>query len=176
MTSTPRDTRRAIAYVSDVILGTSGEVIQRDTQRQGIEARAADTNTDILGWYEDKIYAESLFERSGLQALLADEAMAHPGTIIVVERVWALSRSWEELKTLLARLEATGTRLESATTLWDGVSQLARQYYSSGALKAHGACAIEPTALAQDTPPDPGDSGDPSEAKEASGDTRRHEQ
>jgi DNA invertase Pin-like site-specific DNA recombinase len=129
----------AIAYISDVILGSSGEVIHRSSQRERIEAWASENGVEILHWYEDELYADSLFDRKGIQALLADDSGAD---LCVVERVWSLSRNWAELKTLLARLESKGTRLSASSTLWDCVSQMARQHYTSGGLKRREACAL----------------------------------
>ncbi len=141
MTNTKQTEKKtAIAYLSDVILGSSGEVIQRATQREKIEAWAAENNIEILNWYEDKIYAEDLFDRSGIQSMLADDSGAD---LVVVERVWALSRNWAEVKTLLARLEAKGARLEASSTLWDCVSQMSRHHYTTGGLRHREMCALE---------------------------------
>ena len=132
--------KTAIAYISDVILGSSGEVIHRNIQREKIEAWATENDVEILHWYEDKLYTESLFDRKGLQALLADDSGAD---LCVVERVWSLSRNWAELKALLARLESKGARLTASSTLWDCVSQMARQHYTGGGLKRRESCALE---------------------------------
>jgi hypothetical protein len=140
MTNTKTDRKTAIAYLSDVILGSSGEVIQRATQREHIEAWAAENKVEILHWYEDKIYAENLFDRSGLQAMLADESGAD---MVVVERIWSLSRTWPEVKTLIAKLESKKLRLEASSTLWDCVSQMARHHYTTGGLRHREMCALE---------------------------------
>lgn len=132
--------KKATAYVSDVILGTTGDVISRADQKKKIEAYAAENGVEITAWYEDEIYAESLFDRPGLKALLADASGA---TTVLVERVWCLSRNWKELRDLMGRLETRSARLESATTLWDCVSQMARHHYTTGGLQARGERAVE---------------------------------
>ena len=138
--------KKAIAYVSDVILGTTGEVISRADQKKKIEAYAAENGVEIAAWYEDAIYAESLFDRPGLKAMLADSSDA---TVVLVERVWCLSRNWKELRDVMGRLEQKTARLESATTLWDCVSQMARHHYTTGGLKPRAAVAVEVEAAAE---------------------------
>jgi len=138
--------KKAIAYVSDVILGTTGEVISRADQKKKIEAHAAETGVEIAAWYEDAIYAESIFDRPGLKALLADRSGA---AVVLVERVWSLSRNWKELSDVLGRLEQRGARLEAATTLWDCVSQMARHRYTTGGLKPRGPQVAEPEPAAE---------------------------
>ncbi len=132
--------KKATAYVSDVILGTTGEVISCADQKKKIAAYAAENGIEITAWYEDGIYAESLFDRPGLKALLADASGA---TSVLVERVWCFSRNWKELRDVMARFEQKGARLESATTLWDCVSQMARHHYTTGGLMPREGRAVE---------------------------------
>ena len=132
--------KKAIAYVSDVILGTTGEVISRADQKKKIEAYAAENGIEVAAWYEDAIYAESLADRPGLKALLAD---GNGATVMLVERVWCLSRNWKELRDVMGRLETKAARLESATTLWDCVSQMARHHYTTGGLKPREGRVVE---------------------------------
>jgi len=124
--------KKAIAYVGDVILGTTGEIISRDYQRSEIAAWADENGVEVVKWYEDSVYAESLFQRPGVRAMLDDDSGAD---MVLVERVWSLSRNWKDLNTLIERLEAKGKKVESTTNLWDCVSQMTRQYYTSGGVK-----------------------------------------
>jgi hypothetical protein len=56
-----------------------------------------------------------------------------PCDCLLVERTWSLSRNWNDLLAFMKELESQGIKLESATLLWDCVSQRARQYYRKGA-------------------------------------------
>ena len=55
--------KKAIAYVSDIILGRTGEVIKRSCQVELIAQYAADNDIDIIGWFEDEMYNEDLLAR-----------------------------------------------------------------------------------------------------------------
>lgn len=117
--------RKAIAYVSDIVLGKTGEVISRKEQRAAILRYAADEGIEILAWFEDEAYAMNLRDRPGIQELLASELEFEH---LLVERVGCLSGRWPELRRFLDRLLARGVRLTSATLHWDCVSQMARYY------------------------------------------------
>jgi DNA invertase Pin-like site-specific DNA recombinase len=109
--------------VSDVILGSTGEVISRKEQKALIEAHARDAGIEVVAWFEDEQYCEGLMERPGVRQMLACDKEFDT---VLVERVWSLSRRWGELQPLLAGIAAMGKSLEAATTLWDCVSQMAR--------------------------------------------------
>jgi DNA invertase Pin-like site-specific DNA recombinase len=117
--------RTAVAYVSDVILGTTGDVIGRDAQRRAIRRHAEENEIELVGWFEDEAYNADVLSRGGFRQLLA---RARAGDIVLVERVWSLSRSWKALEPLLEELSRRGLRLEAATLLWDCTSQRARHY------------------------------------------------
>lgn len=119
-------TKKAIAYVSDIILGRTGEVISRASQRERIEEYARQNDIDIVAWFEDEVYAEDPAARPGFQKLLA---CSIPCEQVIVERVACLSRSWRSLRNLLESIQRGGKRVESATELWDCVSQQARWFY-----------------------------------------------
>jgi hypothetical protein len=119
--------RTAIAYVSDVILGRTGEVISRESQKAAIREHAAEEGIEIVTWFEDEAYNEDILARDGIRSLLSSGTR---NQLVLVERVWALSRNWKALEGFMGELSRRGMKLESAATLWDCVSQRARQYYS----------------------------------------------
>jgi len=117
--------RKAIAYVSDVILGRTGEVIRRSAQRELLRQYAEENDIEIVAWFEDEVYNEDILSRPGIQRLLGCEEECD---CVLVERVWALSRQWPTLRGFLKALEQHGRQLESATLLWDCVSQQCRNF------------------------------------------------
>ncbi len=119
-------TRRALAYVSDVILGTTGDVISREVQRQAIRRHASENGIEIVAWFEDEAWSAEVLSRDGIRKLLAAEAC----DCLLVERVWSLSRNWSLLEGFMKELRGKGMRLESATLLWDCTSQRARHFYA----------------------------------------------
>lgn len=117
--------RKTIAYVSDIVLGKTGDVISRKEQRAAIQQYAKDEDIEILAWFEDEVYSMHLGDRPGVRQLLTSElAFDH----LLVERVGCLSGRWPELRRFLDQLLARGARMESATLHWDCVSQMARYY------------------------------------------------
>jgi len=119
--------KKAIAYTSDIILGRTGEVIKRSCQAELIKQYAADNGIEIVAWFEDEMYREDLLMRPGIQALLANDK---PYDIVLCERVWALSRSMAMLEPFFKELDRRGVSFESATTMWDCVSQMCRRRFS----------------------------------------------
>ncbi len=117
--------RRALAYTSDVILGRTGEVISRASQRAAIARHAAENGIEVAGWFEDEAYNAEVLAREGIRRLLE---RVEPGDTVLVERVWSLSRRWPVLEPFLAELRRRGGQLESTTVLWDCVSQRARHF------------------------------------------------
>jgi hypothetical protein len=119
--------KRAIAYVSDIILGCSGEVIKRSCQMELIKQFAADNGIEILAWFEDEMYNEDILTRPGVQALLA---FSQPYNMVLCERVWAFSRSMAPLESFFRELDRRSVKLESTTTMWDCVSQKCRRRFN----------------------------------------------
>jgi DNA invertase Pin-like site-specific DNA recombinase len=120
--------KKAIAYVSDIILGRTGEVIKRSCQVEILAQYAADNDIDIIGWFEDEMYAEEVLKRPGIQALLACDK---PYDMILCERIWSLSRSMSVLEPFFRELDRRGVKVECATTMWDCVSQKCRHRFSA---------------------------------------------
>jgi DNA invertase Pin-like site-specific DNA recombinase len=118
--------KKAIAYVSDIILGRTGEVIKRSCQVELIAQYASDKDTEIIGWFEDEMYHEDILKRPGIQALLSYDK---PYDMLICERVWALSRSMAALEPFFKELDRRGVKLECATLMWDCVSQQCRRRF-----------------------------------------------
>ncbi|MBI4917522.1 MAG: recombinase family protein [Acidobacteria bacterium] len=134
---------KAIGYVSDIVLGQSGEVISRQAQKDRLRRHAAENGIELLEIFEDEIYDEDVVTRPGIQRLLAYESEYD---FVLVERVWSLSRNWQSLVVFLKELKRRGRKVESAACLWDCVSQQARHYFRPG-YKPLGGAVCEAPAL-----------------------------
>jgi len=121
--------RKALAYVSDIILGGTGEVVSRQVQREAITRYAKDNDIEVVAWFEDEAYVEEVMDRPGIRALLACNEECD---CLLVERVWAFSRRWKILQSFLQNLSRRNRKVEAATMLWDCVSQLCRNFYHEG--------------------------------------------
>ncbi|MCX7958732.1 MAG: recombinase family protein [Deltaproteobacteria bacterium] len=124
--------KKAIAYVSDIILGRTGEVISKAYQKQEIENYAKEKGIEIVKWFEDDVYNEDVISRPAVQDILSFE---QEYDIILVERIWAFSRRWQTLASLFAELDRRGVKVECATLMWDCVSQMARRRYMDSSCK-----------------------------------------
>jgi hypothetical protein len=133
--------KKAIAYTSDIILGNTGEIIERDFQKKRIEEYAKENNIKVVAWFEDDVYNENPIARPQVQALAACK---EPYDLVLVERTWAISRKWKEIKAFMELVDNKKARMEATTTLWDCVSQMARNYYRPSRKGMEMAvCAIE---------------------------------
>ena len=119
--------KKAIAYTSDIILGRTGEVIKRSYQVELIKQYAADNDVEMVAWIEDEMYNEDVMMRPGIQAVLAYDK---PYDMVLCERVWALSRAMSVLDGFFKELDRRGVTFESATTMWDCVSQKTRRRFN----------------------------------------------
>ena len=130
--------KKAVAYVADIMLGNTGEIIDRAFQKERIEEYAKENNIAIVRWFEDALYNDDLFSRPGVKEMLACTEKCE---YLLLERTWAVSRRWVELKAFITAVEAKEMRVDAATTLWDCVSQMARNYYRNP--NAVAACSLE---------------------------------
>lgn len=138
--------KKAIAYTSDIILGNTGEIIERDFQKKRIEEYAKENDIKVVAWFEDDIYNENPIARSQVQALAAYK---EPYDLVLVERTWAISRKWKEIRAFMELVDNKKARMEATTTLWDCVSQMARNYYRPTRKGVEiPACALEGEAPA----------------------------
>jgi hypothetical protein len=119
--------KKAIGYTSDIILGRTGEVISRKCQAELISQYAVENGIEIVAWMEDEMYNEDVLMRPGIQELLAFD---QPYDMVLCERVWALSRSMAVLEPFFKELDRRKVGFESATTMWDCVSQRCRRRFS----------------------------------------------
>ncbi|MBN1944291.1 MAG: recombinase family protein [Bradymonadales bacterium] len=115
--------KKAIAYTADIILGRTGEVISRTLQRETLEKYASENDIEVVAWFEDEAYCEDIMSREGIQALLSFKGSYD---VILVERVWSLSRNWPMLRSFIEVCKQRNLQLTAATTLWDCVSQMSR--------------------------------------------------
>ncbi len=141
--------KKAIAYVNDIILGRTGEVIKRSCQVELIAQYASDNGIEIIGWFEDEMYRENVLERPGIKALLS---CTNPYDVVLCERVWAFSRSMGALEPFFAELERRGARLEAATVMWDCVSQQCRRRFRGTRKTAPEAAKPLPEIRQKDPP------------------------
>ena len=123
--------RKAIGYVSDVVLGRSGEVISRGYQRELIEKHATSNGIEIVAWFEDTMYNEEVLNREGVKAMLA---YAEPYDVVLTERAWVFSRSMAVLERFFVELDRRGKTFEAATTMWDCTSQKCRRRFYNNSL------------------------------------------
>jgi DNA invertase Pin-like site-specific DNA recombinase len=114
----------AVAYTRDIALAQTGEIIHSSSQVEQIKNFAAENGMEIIAWFTDGVSEADLLKRPGIQALLAYD---QPYSRLVCERVWALSRSMAVLEPFIKELDQRGVRLESATPMWDYVSQQCRR-------------------------------------------------
>ena len=136
--------KKAIAYVSDIVLGSTGEVISRDSQKDAIRQHAAESGYEVIAWYEDDVYAEDVITRPGIQRLLACE---EEYDAVLVERVWTFSRHWAVVEPFFKEMQRRGHKVESTVTLWDCLSQRSRHYFRDGK-RAPAAAVTVPVTVA----------------------------
>lgn len=133
--------KKAIIYVSDVILGQTGEVISCAEQLERVTAYAKEHGIEVVATYRDEVYAEDPSERPGLRAMCVCKAEADT---VLVDRVWAISRDWRVVRPLLQEMKDCGVKLECASLLWDCVSQMARNFFRANPVQLRPAvCALE---------------------------------
>jgi DNA invertase Pin-like site-specific DNA recombinase len=121
--------KKAIAYIADVTLPRTNEVISRQAQKDLISKYAAANGIEIAGWFEDEVCDENLLARPGVQKMLDSCGGCDS---VLVERVWSLSRNLSSLEALFGEMERRGAKLEATSTLWDLISQKCRRRFSQG--------------------------------------------
>jgi hypothetical protein len=136
--------KKAIAYTSDIILGQTGEIINRAYQKALISQFAEENDIEVVAWFEDEVYDEEILTRPGIKNMLAYE---NPYDMVLVERVWALSRKIGILAGFLKVLAQKKVTLGTATYLWDCTSQMVRHQFTGKAPAA--AKAVEPVTAAE---------------------------
>lgn len=120
--------KKALVYLNDITLGRTGETITREEQKKAVIAYAAKNGIEILDIFEDEGESADILDRPGVKKLLACKL---GGDLVLVERIWALSRNMKALRTFFTELEARNVKLEAATTLWDCASQMTRHHFAT---------------------------------------------
>jgi DNA invertase Pin-like site-specific DNA recombinase len=116
--------KRAIAYVSDLILHNRGETLNRSRQIEIISKFASEHQIEVVAWFEDEPGTSQVLMRPGIQALLAFD---RPYDLVLCERVWVLAHSMEAIEPFLSELEHRGMGLDCAASMWDLTSQQCRR-------------------------------------------------
>ncbi|MEW6439801.1 MAG: recombinase family protein [bacterium] len=134
--------KRAIGYVCDIPVNGTDVTIGKEDQKLRILKHAAKENLDLVCIFEDELFTENPLDRPGVnKALNCGEEF----DVLLVERVWALSRKMRELNPFLTRVDARRVPLVATSYLWDVVSQRVRRRYSEGPAER---CRREARALA----------------------------
>lgn len=121
-----RKPRKVIAYVCDIPIPSTDEVISKADQKARIMKYAQKENIEVLAIFEDEKYTEDFMTRPGVKAALECKDQYDQ---VLVERVWCFTRSRKELDALLENLDAKGAQLNATSYLWDCVSQQVRHRY-----------------------------------------------
>jgi hypothetical protein len=119
---------KAIAYVSDPVLGPQGDALGVGHQTEAIKKYAADNGLEIIAWFEDPEPHNDVLTRPGIRRLLAFD---QPYERILCAQIKAVSNSLAGLRPFFEELELRGVRLDPAVSQWDLVSQLSRRRFSS---------------------------------------------
>ena len=138
--------KKAIAYTSDIIAGRSGEVINRAYQKELISQFAKENGIEVVAWFEDEGYNEEILTRPGIKAMLAYK---NPYDMVLVERVWALSRNIGMLSGFIKVLVEKKAMLAAAIYLWDAASQMVRRQLAG---KAIAPANVRKSAIGADAP------------------------
>jgi hypothetical protein len=118
--------KTAVAYITDTLLSPDKGAIGKDSQKEAIRKFAATNGIEIVAWHEDDMTTDEVLDRPGVLEMLSKK---HGADLVIVERVWSLSRNWSVLSRLYAEMDKRGMKLAAATTLWDGVSQMTRHHF-----------------------------------------------
>jgi len=119
--------KRAVGYVCDIPVSDSGLVISKEDQRLRILKYAEKENLELVCIYEDDCWGEDCMSRAGVKSLCNCKEQFD---VVLVERVWALSRKMKELEAFLSKLDERKVPLIATSVLWDCVSQQVRHRYS----------------------------------------------
>ena len=121
-----RKPKKVIAYVCDIPIPGTNEVISKNDQKARILKYAQKEGIEVVSIYEDDNYSDDFMARPGVQrALNCNEIIDQ----IMVERVWCFTRSRKELDSLMGELDKKGVQLAATSYLWDCVSQQVRHRY-----------------------------------------------
>lgn len=129
--------KKAIAYTTNINVGNTGLVIECALERKRIEEYAKENGITIVAWFEEEANEDNPMARPKLNEALA---CTEPHELVLVERAWAISRKWREIRGVMEQLKAKNVHLECATRLWDCISIMARHYYRA---RGRAVCPLE---------------------------------
>jgi DNA invertase Pin-like site-specific DNA recombinase len=118
--------KKAIGYVCDIPIKGTTEVISKEDQLVRLIKHAEKENLNLVCVYEDEAYTEDFLGRAGVKKILD---AGEPFDVLLVERVWCLSRSKRRLEPFLKELDNRKVELATTSYLWDCVSQQIRHRY-----------------------------------------------
>jgi len=119
--------KKAVGYVCAIPVPGAGEVISKEDQRLRIMKYAKRENVELVCIYEDDEYSEDFKTRPGVSKVRDCRELID---MVLVERVWSLSRKRKELEPFLKELDEKNVQLVASSYLWDCVSQQIRHRYS----------------------------------------------
>jgi DNA invertase Pin-like site-specific DNA recombinase len=117
--------QKAVGYVCDIPIPDTSCMITRENQRNRIVSYAREANLDLVTIYEDPEFTEPFVNRRGIRQILTSKDQFD---VLLVERVWCLSRKMRELEPFLERLYKRNVELKTCAYLWDCVSQQVRHH------------------------------------------------
>lgn len=118
--------KKVVAYVCDVPIPNTDEVISAADQKARILKHAAKEGFEVVAFIEDEKFTEDFADRPGVREFLAGVMGVD---CVLVERVWSVTRNRHDLEAVMGELDKRGTPLVATSYLWDCLSQMARHRY-----------------------------------------------
>ncbi len=122
-----KKTGKAIGYVCDIPIPGAGELISKEEQRIRILKHVEKEALELVSIYEDEKHTEDFINRPGVQNVLNCK---EDFEVLLVERVWCLSRRMKDLLPFLEKLDSMDVQLVCTSYLWDYASQKVRRRYT----------------------------------------------
>ena len=119
-------TKRAIGYVCDIPIPNTDMVISKEDQRIRILKCVEQENLELITICEDEKYTEEFMNRPGVQKILN---FRENFDVLLIERVWCMSRKMKELKPFLKKIDAKNVKMVCSSCLWDMTRQQGRHRY-----------------------------------------------
>ena len=113
---------KAVIYTA-----TIKEISQPD-QVKAIRAYVDENKIEVIKSFHDIGPTQPISQRSGFACVMS---VLEPYDVLLVERVWVMSRSQNELAPILAELKSKNIKLECVSYLWDCVSQSSRRFFDN---------------------------------------------
>jgi DNA invertase Pin-like site-specific DNA recombinase len=139
-----KEAKRAIGYVCDIPVPDTDLVISKEDQRFRIMKYAKNEDLELTSIYEDEEYTDDFINRPGIQKILNSRDGIE---VLLVERVWCLSRKMKDLMPFLKKLERKNIQIVTSSYLWDDVSQGVRHYNLVARLRREKRKSVDAEAL-----------------------------